>query len=78
MQPGERSLHRHLGAAPDFASTEIDLAFLQDFLGNENLALNEGLIPPDDLLSPNAYGPRSVNSRASGVVLYTYNSSVPI
>lgn len=78
MQPGERSLRRHSGAAPDFASTEIDLAFLQDFLGNEDLDLNEPLIPPDDLLNPNAYGPRSVSPRASSDVLYSHNSSVPM
>ena len=53
MQRADYSLHRAAEAAPEPASLEIDLAFLEEFLG-EDLDTDEPIIPIDDRLDLSA------------------------
>ena len=53
MQPAKIPLHRATEAATEPASLEIDLAFLEEFLG-EDLDIDEPIIPIDDRLDLSA------------------------
>lgn len=55
MQPVDYPSHGTTGAAPEPASLEIDLAFLEEFLG-EDLDIDEPILPADDPLDLSSPG----------------------
>ena len=67
MQPYSHAPDKEGSATVELADPAVDLAFLQEFLGEE-LDIDDALIPADDLFDPVSGDLRSVKPARNGVM----------